>query len=175
MSDRRRAEALRCLRLNEDASLLDLERAYRALRETYAEGSLATYALLDSQQRKEKLQELEAAYQLLHNDLSVSPREGEEQADIQPAMDNSPLPEGLTPGEELECWRERRGLTIHEVGVRTKISPMTLSNIEKQLFERLPAPVYLRGFLVQYLSLLEVPGSDALVERYLGGYAENQD
>ncbi len=174
MSDPQLADAYRCLRLDEGAGLLDVERAYRALKETYSRGSLATYALLDAGQRMQKLQEIEFAYQQLHAYLSA-PAPQQEVGRAAENMQEAPADVALSPGETLRYWREQRGLSLHEVGGRTKISPMTLANIEKQLFERLPAPVYLRGFLVQYIGLLEVPESDALVERYLSIYDENQD
>lgn len=175
MSDQPLVEAYRCLRLGEEASLLDVERAYRTLKETYAAGSLATYALLESGQREKKLQEIEEAYRVLHRHLGLPRHQAAEIPPEGSPGEEDPPTEGLRPGEELRAWRDHRGLSIHEVGVRTKISPMTLENIEKQVFDRLPASVYLRGFLVQYLALLEVPHSDALVERYLACYAEDQD
>lgn len=175
MSDLRLAEAYRCLRLDEDASLLDVERAYRSLKETYAAGGLATYSLLEPEQREAKLQAIEEAYRFLHHHLGLPRHKVEEVVPLQEKERGAEtLAEGLLPGDELRTWRERRGLTIHEVGVRTKISPMTLENIEKQVFDRLPAPVYLRGFLVQYLSLLKVPQGERLVERYLSEYSDAQ-
>jgi len=167
-------DAYRCLRLDSGASRLDVERAYRAQKEIYAPGSMATYALLDAEQRRERLETIELAYRTLLQQLT-HPRHHAVEASDAPAPDTTVAPQELVPGEELKAWRERRGMSISEVGVRTKISPMTLENLEKQQFARLPAPVYLRGFLVQYLGLLEVPHSEALVERYLAAYAAWQD
>jgi len=175
LSDLPLADAYRCLRLSEDASLLDVERAYRAIRETYVASSLATYSLLEPDQREAKLQEIDEAYRVLQRHLGLPRHQAVEEPPVERHEEEALPAEGLLPGEVLRAWRERRGLTIHEVGVRTKISPMTLENIEKQVFERLPAPVYLRGFLVQYLALLNVPHSDQLVESYLGCYDDEQD
>lgn len=166
-------EAYRCLLLSPGASRLDVERAYRTQKEIYAPGSLATYALLDAEQRRERLEVIEEAHRILLQQLA-HPRHHVVDTPDMPVQEEAPVSPSIFPGEELRNWRERRGMSISEVGVRTKISPMTLENLEKQQFDRLPAPVYLRGFLVQYLNLLDVPQRDELVERYLEAYAASQ-
>jgi len=166
--------AFAALRLAPEASRLDVERAYRLLKETYAAGGLATYALLDAEQRSEKLREIETAYRALIDHFGFPRHQVDEGAGAEPCRVEAPPEENCEPGEALRRWRERRGLSLSEVGVRTKISPMTLENIEQQQFDRLPAPVYLRGFLLQYLALLGVPQGEELAERYLARCSESQ-
>jgi flagellar biosynthesis protein FlhG len=168
-------EAYRILRLEPDASRIDAERSYREIREVYAPGNLATYALFEDGQRKEKLKQAEEAFLALQQYFADSQREASLPGAKEAEAVVEKLPAGeRTPGEEVRSWRERRGLSVSEVGTRTKISPMTLESIEKQTYDRLPAPVYLRGFLNQYLKLLAVPDPDDLVERYLDGYVRKQ-
>jgi hypothetical protein len=59
------------------------------------------------------------------------------------------VPEG-TPwtGELLRQAREGRGLTLHQIAERTKVTRHHLENLEADRYDRLPAPVYLRGILI---------------------------
>lgn len=59
------------------------------------------------------------------------------------------LPEGAEfNGELLRRIREARGLSLQQVGDRTRISRMHLENVEADRYEYLPATVYLRGILM---------------------------
>jgi len=173
LSSRPLDDAFTTLRLTPEASRLDVERAYRTLKETYAQGGLATYSLLDAGQRRERLAAIEEAYRCLLDHFGL-PRHHVVVPSVEIPADTPPLSDEGEPGDMLRRWREQRGLSLSEVGVRTKISPMTLENIENQQFEHLPAAVYLRGFLLQYLALLGVPRGEALAERYLARYAERR-
>ena len=62
-------------------------------------------------------------------------------------------------GSELRHAREKRGLSRDELSARTKISPPVLEAIEEAQYERLPAAVYLRGFLRSYAEEVGVTGS----------------
>jgi hypothetical protein len=63
--------------------------------------------------------------------------------------------------------REARGITLQQVSEKTKISLMYLRFIEDNNYRDLPAPVYLRGFLVQIGKFYRVEGVDALAEAYM--------
>ena len=72
----------------------------------------------------------------------------------------------MNAGVELRLARVKRGLSREDLSARTKISPAMLEAIEDARFERLPAEIYLRGFLRSYASEVGLtPG--ALIERYL--------
>jgi len=59
------------------------------------------------------------------------------------------LPEGASfRGDVLRRAREARGLTIQQVCDRTKITRHHIENLEADRYDRLPAPVYLRGILM---------------------------
>lgn len=59
------------------------------------------------------------------------------------------LPARLT-GAELRKRRESRGVTLREIALVTKIGVRFLEYIEEDRVAQLPAPVYLRGFLMEY-------------------------
>jgi DNA-binding transcriptional regulator YiaG len=50
-------------------------------------------------------------------------------------------------GKMLCSLRESRGLSLHELADRTRISVKHLENIEADRYQALPATVYLRGIL----------------------------
>ena len=89
-----------------------------------------------------------------------------------PAVDEEQLKAILGSGRERDgafyrSVREARGLTLQQVADKTKISQMYLRFIEDNNYRDLPAPVYLRGFLVQMGKLYRVEGVDALAEAYM--------
>jgi flagellar biosynthesis protein FlhG len=53
-------------------------------------------------------------------------------------------------GKTLREIRERLGVELKTVAAETRVSPAILGWIEEEALERLPAPVYLRGFLKIY-------------------------
>ena len=52
-------------------------------------------------------------------------------------------------GELIKKLREARGIDIAEISQRTKVSVHHLRSIEEEAWGAMPAPVYLRGFLVE--------------------------
>jgi flagellar biosynthesis protein FlhG len=59
------------------------------------------------------------------------------------------LPERLS-GADLKRLRESRGVDLREIALVTKIGVRFLEYIEEDRLALLPAPVYLRGFLMEY-------------------------
>jgi cytoskeleton protein RodZ len=55
-----------------------------------------------------------------------------------------------TPGNKLRDAREARGLSLDDVAHVTRIPRSSLALIEEGRFDRLPAPVFVRGFLKSY-------------------------
>lgn len=78
-------------------------------------------------------------------------------------------------GEFLRRAREAAGLDLRSIAEETKISATTLTHIEQERLDRLPAHVYLRSFVTQYARCLgleeeRVAGSYlARVNRLQGG------
>jgi flagellar biosynthesis protein FlhG len=76
----------------------------------------------------------------------------------QPAP-SAPRPIPMT-GEALRAERERLGLGLQAISSRTKIRPSFLAALEEERWDRLPSPVFLRGFLREYAVCLGLPADD---------------
>jgi len=59
-------------------------------------------------------------------------------------------------GELLKSERERRGLSLHEIGMSLKINPKILQSIEEGNTAGLPAKTFLRGFIRSYAQYLRM-------------------
>jgi hypothetical protein len=75
-------------------------------------------------------------------------------------------------GKTLKQIRERMGIELEAVSAETKVSLKILQSIEEEAFDKLPALVYLKGFLRSYAQSL---GLDAarVIEGYLRGVNEH--
>ena len=162
----------RQLGIDADSRLVEVERAWRNQKAIYAEGSLATYGLYENDRRQEKLEELEGAYGRIARRLS---RPAAEQP-VSPTGSREACASQISPAESagrfLRQLRESAGLTLKDVAQRTKISSMRLEQIEQEMFERLPAAVYLRGFVLEYAKVLGFPQPQEVAGLYLARYQE---
>jgi Helix-turn-helix domain len=69
------------------------------------------------------------------------------------------VPEGSPwTGDMLRQVREARGLTIRQISDRTRVIRHHIENIEREEYGPLPAPVYLRGILVNLARELRLDG-----------------
>jgi flagellar biosynthesis protein FlhG len=162
-----------------------VERAYRFCLGLYAEGSLATYSLLEPNEAEAQRLRVKEAYQTLvdperrrHYDESrgLEPPEREvlafPTAASRAAAGASPaeppeLPK-VVSGPQLRRMREARGVSLRHVSAVTKIGTRFLEYIEQDRFSFLPAPVYLRGFLQEYAKVIGIDPrrlSDAYMAR----------
>lgn len=157
------------LGLARGVGLMEAERAYQRLRELYADDSLATYALLGSEERRERLNAIEQAFREIVAGNSQRPVTFPERPETDDAADeNTPLPDPeIHPGHYLGFLRRRAGLEMRDLAERTKISPGKLESIEQERLSALPPPVYLRGFVLEYARCLGVPDPRQLAECYL--------
>jgi cytoskeleton protein RodZ len=57
-------------------------------------------------------------------------------------------------GDTLRQAREAKGLSLEQVEAATKIRSAYLQAMEEEAYERMPAPVYVRGFLKNYAQFL---------------------
>jgi cytoskeleton protein RodZ len=67
-------------------------------------------------------------------------------------------------GNILREERERKGLSLHEVGLTLKISPKILKAIEDGDEKSLPAKTFVRGFVKSYASFLKLDVKSVLEE-----------
>jgi flagellar biosynthesis protein FlhG len=95
-----------------------------------------------------------------------------ERVEVPPA-DRPPMPDldGDTEftGAVLKQVREAQGIDLREIAERTKIGIGYLQALEDEIFKKLPATVYVRGFLVEYAKSLGIP-VDRVLETYLERY-----
>lgn len=59
-------------------------------------------------------------------------------------------PDAEFNGELLRRAREARGMSLAEIAERTRISKLQLDHVEADRYASLPAPVYLRGILMNF-------------------------
>lgn len=74
-------------------------------------------------------------------------------------------------GSFIKKIREFRSLTIEEIAEHTKVSRGYIRAIEDETFEKLPATVFLRGFLIQIAKKLKIP-QDKLTNSYIARYRQ---
>lgn len=63
---------------------------------------------------------------------------------------------GLRPGRTLAEARAARNLTLAEVAQQLKLSATQVEALEADAYDRLPGPVFVRGFVRNYARLLEL-------------------
>ena len=87
---------------------------------------------------------------------------------------NTQSPEDLRPGEGAESLgsilaaaRERLGLTVEQMAAELRVESRLLEALEKDRFEALPAPVFVKGYLRHLASRFGLEYDD-LLHRYTG-------
>lgn len=158
------------LEVDRGATDEEVRRAYKRVGQIYDRESLACYGLFDGANRDALEARLEEAYDVLLDpsrrrpyELSVFPREPA--PDPLPSFPESdepkPPPPVITPETEftgplLRAVRESQGVSIREIGQRTKIGAAHLEALEGEAFDLLPAPVYVRGFVTEVAKFLRL-------------------
>jgi len=79
-----------------------------------------------------------------------------------PSSGSSPY---AAPGAQLRQARERRDLSLDEVATKTRVQRRYLQALEEGTVDKLPEPVYARGFLKKYADFLGLD-SAGIAERY---------
>jgi flagellar biosynthesis protein FlhG len=138
-----------------------VEAAYREGRALYDEHGVATYSLLDSEERKAARARLDEAYRVLSDPILRSaydrelglppppPRPSPADYEIAARARMVVLPDPVT-GADLRKFREARGVTLARIAADSKVGTRTFEDIEADRYDRLPAPVYVRGFIQEY-------------------------
>jgi cytoskeleton protein RodZ len=68
----------------------------------------------------------------------------------------SAVPSTLTPGRMLAAARNEQQLTIADVANRLKLSVSQVEALENDAYDRLPGPVFVRGFIRNYARLVKL-------------------
>ena len=167
------------LELPTGATADEIERAYRAMRDTYRSESLALYSLFTDRDAATIRERIEEAYRVLSDpdqrrlydassagqDAASDPRAIASGGDggltgmdsIESPSDSfrdleSDIDEeaGEFDGPKLRRARLRRGFELDQIADITKVSVANLARIEDEEFADLPATVYVRGFVTAY-------------------------
>ncbi|UCF31026.1 MAG: helix-turn-helix domain-containing protein [bacterium] len=158
------------LGIEPDTTAEDAEKAYQRMKGLYSEGSLATYSLMNEDERREILTRIERAYLRISKVLSRRPPDPDSDDahifDLTVSQDTTGIPERHI-GPFLRRCREDLGMTLKEVAKRTRIRTTHLESIEEERYSQLPAPVYLRGFLMEFARALEIEDAEELATRYI--------
>jgi DnaJ-class molecular chaperone len=76
-------------------------------------------------------------------------------------------------GTDLKAIRNELGVAIENIHQETKIRIDYLNYIEENNIDKLPAAVYLKGFIKAYLKCLCIEPADEISVRYMSGLARN--
>ena len=166
----------------------EVRRAYRLFREIYAVGSPVVSGLFEDSELATLHARATAAHDTLFapeqrrlydlglpaSDLAravrraaLSPRPGSVITAVESGNESMTISADETvTGALLRKVRVSRGLDLSDVAQRTKIGERHLRSIEEERFDELPAPVYVRGFVIQYARLLKLDPART-VEQYL--------
>lgn len=185
------------LEIPADATIQQIERAYRIARATYQPTSTATYTIFSDEENQGILQRIEEAQTVLSDprrrreyDARLRregvPGAGNGRSEAQPSlrdtvprglMGNGPEPEleepvpddGVYDGSVLHRARISRGIELEEIAAITKISESYLTCIEADRYQDLPSPVYVRGFVRELAKCLRL-NPKLVVESYMARY-----
>jgi flagellar biosynthesis protein FlhG len=178
------------------ASFEDIRRANRRIRDIYGAESIAISGLYDPASLEAVHRRLDLAYTSLMDaakrkeyDLELFPDgvpmpvsqpvlspDGARAAKVEdpativirpPMPDVSPLTE--FSGPLLRQVREAVGVELREIAERSKIGMAYLHALEGEVFAKLPAAVYVRGFLAEYARALGLD-AERVKQTYLARY-----
>jgi DnaJ-class molecular chaperone len=181
------------LEISANATTKEIQRAYEHAKETFHADSMAVYSLFSEKEVKEIEEAVEEAYRVLMDESSrknydrthsrvvgeelpeklsetqVVPREKRASLSFTELSFNAEVENYR--GRELKQVRERMGIELQTVSKETKISLKILESLEEENFEKLPALVYLKGFLKSYAQCLGLD-SQKVVDDYVKSMRE---
>lgn len=168
------------------ASDEEIRRANRRARDIYGRDSIVVGGLYSPARLEELHGKIDEAYQILMDarrrkeyDRKVFPdgppsRQPSVPQRIFASQSTVPVERPPMPdldedteytGDLMQKVREAKGIELREIAEKTKIGMSYLSAIEGEVWNKLPAVVYVRGFLVEYARTLELD-----VDRVLSTY-----
>ncbi len=166
-----RPEDWEILGIEPGADIGQVRRAYRHRRSLYEPAALATYNLLDDEEREGMVDRIEEAYRrIIGSELPAAPQAPpptfKPDAANEVVIGNAPDPLS-EPGAHLRFYRTAKGFTLHQIAVETKIGVAILEQIENEDFEALPAPAFVRGHVHQFARELKLPDAYEFAKFYL--------
>jgi cytoskeleton protein RodZ len=71
----------------------------------------------------------------------------------------------MKPGARLHQAREQKKLSVQQIADRLYLDAGVIDTIESDDYDRLPSPIFVRGYLRSYAKLLDLP-AESIVEAY---------
>ncbi len=178
------------LEVGRGASPDEIREAYRREKEVFDSKSLAIYSLLGVEELERINVSIDEAYRVLTDErmraeynrkldglgIGISSTESRGKAAIEEPSPyrgeptGTPFPNGFRfTGTSLRAIRESLGIDLKQVYEKTKINREHLKWLEEEDFTKLPALVYVRGFIVEYAKALNLD-PHKVVDSYLESY-----
>jgi len=150
------------------ASPAEIRAAYAHRKSLYDPDALATYSLHDDAEREALLERLDDAYRAIISPLGDVGARAVVAAlpAVGPPAGPAP-PADQQPGAFLRHQRLARQVSTDQLAAETKIRAWLIELLESESFTALPAPVYVRGFVVQCARALRLDNPERLAEAYL--------
>jgi hypothetical protein len=174
-----REEDWELLGLEPGADIARIKRAYRERKSLYEPVALATYSLLDEDERSEMVARLDEAYERLLAHAPATPAPSRATPPKATPRDEKPVgppPDASEhPGHALRHLRTTRGMSLPEIAAETKIGVALLGQIEEERFGSLPAPVFVRGHVQQFARQIGAADPDELAKIYVAKMTHEHD
>ena len=159
------------LDLSPGAELPEVNQALRYRRALYQPGALATYNLLEEDERVRMLDRIDEAYRRITGNEpppSRGPQHSLTMREAHAEAPTGPPPDPRTePGAFLSHHRRAKGLTLEQLAAETKIRAILLQQLETEAVDDLPAAVFVRGQVLQYARALGLPDPNEIAAWYL--------
>jgi hypothetical protein len=165
-----RPEDWELMGLEPGADIYRVKQAYRHRISLYQPTSLATYSLLDDDERETMIIRIEEAYHRIVGSEPPSVAMPDTAVQLPAAVEvpTGPVPDPVRdPGAHLRHRRLSRGLTLHRIAIETKIAVAILEQIENEDFAGLPAAAFVRGHVQQYAREIQLENADEFAGNYL--------
>ena len=179
------------LEISSASSGKDIQNAYLKARNTYSVDDPKLYSVFSKKEVQDYLQLIDQAYFVLSHpkrrkayDKKISQQKKTQPSHkvfnknnmaIQSMYKKNPIFEkqiaqqDVFDGPFLQSIRNYKNITLDDISLVTRIGKPYLIAIEKNEYQVLPAPVFVRGFLVQYAKCLSLD-PNKVVNSYMALY-----
>ncbi len=167
----------------------EIRRAYKRMCAVFDPDNMVSFGLFDPEGLDAARARIDEAYDVLLDparrrpyEISVFPEAPEAmptpEKPLPPAAELPPAP-SITPDTEftgalLRAVRESQGTSLGQISNRTKVGLDHLRSIEDDEFEKLPAAVYVRGFVTEFAKCLKLD-PEQVSQSYLRRYKARMD
>jgi flagellar biosynthesis protein FlhG len=167
----------------------EIRRAYKRMCAVFDPENPVTFGLFDEEGLEAARARIDEAYDVLLDparrrpyEISVFPEAPETKAEAEqeqvPSGELPPAP-SITPDTEfsgalLRAVRESQGTSLDQISARTKVGTNYLRCIEEDEFQKLPAAVYVRGFVTEFAKCLRLD-PEQVSQSYLRRYRAHME